>query len=101
MTCWPAAPSSRPAPSASASPMLAGAGGPISVVGGEDIAVFQESKTPAAAAEFVRYMLSPDAQLAMAAVGQMPVRPDVADAAVKSQPYFQVFFDQLKTARAR
>ena len=81
--------------------MPAGAGGPISVVGGEDIAVFQESKNQAAAAEFLRYMLSPDAQLAMAAVGQMPVRPDVADAAVKSQPYFQVFFDQLKTARAR
>jgi multiple sugar transport system substrate-binding protein len=81
--------------------MPAGAGGAISVVGGEDIAVFQESKNQAAAAEFVRYTLSPDAQLAMAAAGQMPVRPDVADAAVKSQPYFQVFFDQLKTARAR
>jgi multiple sugar transport system substrate-binding protein len=79
----------------------AGTGGPISVVGGEDIAVFQESKNQAATAEFVRYMLSPDAQLAMAAVGQMPVRPDVADQALKSQPYFQVFFDQLKTARAR
>ncbi len=81
--------------------MPSGAGGAISVVGGEDIAVFQESKNQAAAAEFVRYMVSPDAQLAMAAAGQMPVRPDVADAAVKSQPYFQVFFDQLKTARAR
>jgi multiple sugar transport system substrate-binding protein len=79
----------------------AGAGGAISVVGGEDIAVFQESKNQAAAAEFVRFMLSPEAQLDMAQAGQMPVRPDVADQAVKAQPYFQIFLDQLKTARAR
>ena len=81
--------------------MPAGQAGAISVVGGEDIAVFQESKNQAAAAEFVRFMLSPEAQLDMATTGQMPVRPDVADQAVKAQPYFQVFFDQLKTARAR
>ncbi len=79
----------------------AGPGGSISVVGGEDIAIFQQSKNKDAAMEFIRYMLSPDAQLMMAKAGQMPVRSDVADQAVKDHPYFQIFFDQLKTARAR
>lgn len=81
--------------------MPAGDGGPVSVVGGEDIAIFQQSKNQAAAAEFVRFMLSPDAQLAMVAAGQMPVRNDIVDETVAQQPYFQVFFDQLKTAKAR
>ena len=81
--------------------MPAGKGGSISVVGGEDIAVFQQSKSKDAAMEFVRYMLSPDAQLSMAQAGQMPVRSDVTDQAVKDHPYFQIFFDQLKTAKAR
>lgn len=82
-------------------PMPAGKGGSISVVGGEDIAVFQQSPNKDAAMEFVRYMLTPEAQLAMAEVGQMPVRTDVTDQAIKSQPYFQYFFDQIKTSRAR
>ncbi len=81
--------------------MPAGKGGPISVVGGEDIALFQQSQNKEAAAEFVRYMLSPETQLALAEAGQVPVRADVADQAVKAHPYFQIFFDQLKTARAR
>ncbi|MBI5290269.1 MAG: extracellular solute-binding protein [Chloroflexi bacterium] len=81
--------------------MPAGKGGPISVVGGEDIALFQQSQNQEAAAEFVRYMLSPETQLALAEAGQVPVRADVADQAVKAHPYFQIFFDQLKTARAR
>jgi len=79
----------------------AGKGGSISVVGGEDIVVFQQSKNKEATAEFIRFMLSPEAQVAMAEAGQMPVRGDVANQAVKGHPYFQIFFDQLKTARAR
>jgi len=81
--------------------MPAGKGGSISVVGGEDIVMFQQSKNKEAAAEFIRFMLSPETQLTMATVGQVPVRTDVVDQATKEQPYFAIFFEQLKTAKAR
>ncbi len=81
--------------------MPAGKAGSISVVGGEDIAVFQQSKNKKAATEFVRFMLSPEAQLALSKAGQVPVRPDVTDAAVKEMPYYQLFLEQLKTSKAR
>lgn len=81
--------------------MPAGKGGSISVVGGEDIVMFQQSQHKEAAAEFIRFMLSSEVQLTMAEVGQVPVRTDVIDEAVQKQPYFALFFEQLKTAKAR
>jgi multiple sugar transport system substrate-binding protein len=81
--------------------MPAGKGGSISVVGGEDIVIFQQSQHKEAALEFVRFMLSPETQLTMATVGQVPVRTDVVEQATKEQPYFAIFFEQLKTAKAR
>lgn len=81
--------------------MPAGKGGSISVVGGENIVMFQQSKNKDAAAEFIRFMLSPETQLTMATVGQVPVRTDITEQAAKEQPYFAVFFEQLKTAKAR
>jgi multiple sugar transport system substrate-binding protein len=84
-------------------PMPAGKGGSISVVGGEDIAIFQQSKNKEAAAEFVRFMLSLDTQLQMASVGQMPVLTAATQSEnLSKQPdYFPVFLEQLKTAKAR
>lgn len=83
--------------------MPAGKGGSISVVGGEDIVEFQESKNQTAATEFIRYMLSNDAQFGMASVGQMPVLQSSSDPAnlAKMPDYFGIFFQQLKTAKAR
>ncbi|HXF68227.1 MAG TPA: extracellular solute-binding protein [Thermoflexus sp.] len=81
--------------------MPAGKGGSISVVGGEDIVLFKQSRNKEAALEFIRFMLSPETQLMMARVGQVPVRTDVIQQAVQAQPYFALFFEQLKTARAR
>jgi len=83
--------------------MPAGKAGSISVVGGEDIAEFQESKNQAAATEFIRFMLSPEAQFGMASVGQMPVLQSSLDSAnlSKMPTYFGIFFQQLKTAKAR
>lgn len=81
--------------------MPAGEGGSISVVGGEDIVMFQQSRNKEAAAEFIRFMLSPEAQLMMAEAGQVPVRTDITEAAVEMQPYFALFFEQLETAKAR
>jgi multiple sugar transport system substrate-binding protein len=81
----------------------AGKGGSVSVVGGEDIVMFQQSQNKAAAAEFMRYMLSLDVQMQMATVGQMPVLSATTDSTnlAKLPAYFSVFLEQLKTAQAR
>jgi multiple sugar transport system substrate-binding protein len=83
-------------------PMPAGTGGSISVVGGEDIVMFAQSQQKAAAAEFIRFMDSMETQLKWAVVGQMPVLKDAAASdTIKNHPFFGVFMDQLKTAKAR
>ena len=51
--------------------MPVGDGSSISVVGGEDIAMPEQSENKEAAAEFIRYML-PKVQLQWAEKGQMP-----------------------------
>ncbi len=55
----------------------AGPGGSVSVVGGEDTVVFRNSKNKALAEEFTRYLLSGEAQLAFAKIGQMSVLKDL------------------------
>jgi multiple sugar transport system substrate-binding protein len=79
----------------------AGPGGSVSVVGGEDVVMMKTTKQKAAALELIRYMLSTDWQLAMAKVGQMPVRKDLAAVLPSIQPYYSVFAEQLKTAKPR
>ncbi len=79
----------------------AGPGGSVSVVGGEDIVMSQSSKNKAAAAEFIRFMLSPWTQTQMAHAGQMPVRSDVSKQLTKINAYFGIFAQQLKTAQPR
>lgn len=82
-------------------PVFAGDGGSISVVGGEDIVLTSSSQNKAAAAEFLRFLLSEEAQLAMAEVGQMPVRTDLRDGLTAINPYYGQFVDQLADARPR
>lgn len=79
----------------------AGAGGSVSVVGGEDIVVTTASKNKAASYAFVRFMVSKYAQLEMAKVGQMTIRKDLKEQMVKIRPYYGIFLEQLKTARPR
>lgn len=82
--------------------MPAGKGGPVSVVGGEDIVLFQQSTQKDAALEFMKYMLSEDVQLKMVSTGQMPVLKSAIDSdTIKNHPYFGIFLEQLKTAKAR
>ncbi len=82
--------------------MPAGDGGSVSVVGGEDIVMFQQSKNKEAAAEFIRYMLSEKVQLQWAEKGQMPVIKSAAESdVIKNHPYFGIFLQQLETAKAR
>jgi multiple sugar transport system substrate-binding protein len=71
-----------------------------SVVGGEDVVVFEGSPNKEAAMKWAAYLLSPEAQKMMAEVGQMPTLISlVGDPAMPS--YFAVFQEQLKTAQAR
>jgi multiple sugar transport system substrate-binding protein len=71
-----------------------------SVVGGEDIVVLEGTANQEAAMKWAAYLLTPEAQKMMAAVGQMPTLASLAgDPAMP--PYFAVFQEQLKTAQAR
>lgn len=79
----------------------AGPGGSISVVGGESIVLTEASDNKAAAAEFMRFLLSEEAQLAMAEVGQMPVLASLGEELTEIQDYYGVFVEQLATARPR
>ncbi len=82
--------------------MPAGAGGGISVVGGEDIVLFQQSQHKEEAADFIRFMLSEESQLAMADVGQMPVLSALLDTDyMKNHAYYGIFLEQLNNAWAR
>ena len=78
-----------------------GGGGSVSVVGGEDIVLTKSSKNQSAATEFIRYMDSEDAQLAMAKVGQMPVLASLGDKLTGINAYYAPFIEQLATARPR
>lgn len=84
-----------------ASQTPSGAGGSISVVGGEDIVITKTSKNKTAAAKFVSYMLSATAQKAMAKVGQMSVLKSLGSSMTKIQPYYAQFVKQLVTAKPR
>lgn len=71
-----------------------------SVVGGEDLVVFADSKHQEAAMKWAAYLLSEDAQRTMAEVGVMPTLSTlIGDPSMP--PYFGVFLEQLKTAQAR
>ncbi|TAM70477.1 MAG: extracellular solute-binding protein [Microbacteriaceae bacterium] len=83
------------------SPIPAGDGGSISVVGGEDIVLTANSKHQAAAEKFIRFTQGKQFQLAMAKTGQMTVVPAFADEQAKIAAYYQTFSDQLKTAKSR
>ncbi|MDP9027332.1 MAG: extracellular solute-binding protein [Actinomycetota bacterium] len=82
-------------------PIPAGAGGSVSVVGGEDIVLTQSSKNKAAAEKFISFTQSKQFQLAMVKTGQMTVLPSLASDEVKVAGYYQTFADQLKTAKSR
>jgi len=80
-------------------PVPAGPGGSVSVVGGEDVVVVKQSKNKALALEFTRFLLSDEAQLAFAKVGQMSVLQNLD--VVSVNPNYATFVEQLKTARPR
>jgi multiple sugar transport system substrate-binding protein len=83
-------------------PLPAGKGGSISVVGGENIVMFKSAKNKDAAWKFIQFVLSDEAQTAMAKTGQMPVTQSAsASPVMKEAGYYDVYVEQLKDARPR
>lgn len=82
--------------------MPAGKGGSQSVVGGEDIVMFNESSNKDAAWLFLQHMLSLETQMAMAPTGQLPVvHAALTEPYIADHPYYGVYLQQLQTAQAR
>lgn len=80
----------------------AGKAGTISVIGGENIGMFKSSKNKDAAWKFIQFMLSDEAQVAMAKTGQMPVTKSAStNPVMKESGYYDAYVDQLKTALPR
>lgn len=76
------------------------AGTNSSVVGGEDLVLFEGSDNPEAAMAWAAFLLSEEAQLRMAEAGTMPVRSSLIGSD-RLPEHFDVFLEQLKTAQAR
>ena len=83
------------------SPVPAGDGGSISVVGGEDIVLTASSEHQEEAMEFIRFTQSDEFQLALVPTGQLTVIKDLSDQQVALVPELEIFTTQLATARAR
>lgn len=82
--------------------MPAGAGGSVSIVGGEDIVMFKSSKHQEEAWKFMEYMLSDEAQLAMTGAGMIPTTKTAgAKMDTSATPYLKAYLEQLETAKAR
>lgn len=73
-----------------------------SVVGGENIVVFETTKYKNESYEFAKFMTSKDVQLALLQVGQLPVLKSlVNDPAVTDNPVWSVYMKQIETAHSR
>jgi multiple sugar transport system substrate-binding protein len=83
------------------SPVPAGPGGSVSVVGGEDIAMTSSSPNQAAAEKFIAFTQSAQYQLPMAKTGQMSVVKSLGAKEAKQDPALAPFIQQLATARPR
>lgn len=80
--------------------MPAGDGGSASVLGGEDISMFNSANKDAAW-KFMKFMTSPYAQEEMAKCGQIPVNKEALESdTVKNAP-FAPFLEAITTAKSR
>lgn len=81
-------------------PIPEGEGGSISVLGGEDIAMFKSAHKEAAW-KFIKFMTSEYAQEAMAKCGQIPVNKQALQSETVLNAPYAPFIDAIKTAKAR
>jgi multiple sugar transport system substrate-binding protein len=78
-----------------------GPGGSVSVVGGENIVMFNQTDHKEAAWLFMRFMVSQEVQETMARTGLLPVNPDASRVAVEDVDYHGFYVEQLATAQPR
>ena len=81
-------------------PIPAGEGGSISVLGGEDIAMFNTANKDGAW-KFMKFMTSEYAQEEMAKCGQIPVSTAALESQTVKDASFAPFLEAITTARAR
>ncbi|MFB9278110.1 extracellular solute-binding protein [Cohnella cellulosilytica] len=80
----------------------AGPGGSVSVVGGENLVSFANSKHPEEAWTFMKWMLGKEPQQIMVEAGMVPTNREAAQAIDEGQnPYIGPFIEQLNTALPR
>lgn len=73
-----------------------------SVVGGENIVIFEQSNQKDAAWVFTQFLLSEEVQLMMLSVGQIPViKSAIESDSVTNDPVWSVYLKQLESAQAR
>ncbi len=80
--------------------MPAGEGGSVSVLGGEDIAMFDGAQKEAAWA-FMKFMTGAFAQEEMAKCGQIPVNRTALESDTVRQADYAPFLEAIKTAKSR
>lgn len=78
----------------------AGKGGSVSVLGGEDLAMFK-SANKEAAWKFMTFMTSEYAQVEMAKCGQIPVNTAALGSDTVKEAAFAPYLEAIKTAKAR
>ncbi len=81
-------------------PIPAGEGGSISVLGGEDIAMFN-SANKEAAWKFMQFMTSEYAETEMAKCGQIPVNKAALESDTVKAADYAPFIEAIQTAKAR
>jgi multiple sugar transport system substrate-binding protein len=80
----------------------AGPGGSRSVVGGENLVSFANSKHPEEAWTFMKWMLGDEPQSIMVEAGMIPTNKNAAEAIDTSKtPYIATYIEQLNTALPR
>lgn len=73
-----------------------------SIVGGEDVVIFKNSKHQKEAFELVKFLMSEEVQMLMATQGQFPALKSAADKdQIKNNPIFSTYQKQLETAKLR
>lgn len=79
-----------------------GSAGSHSVIGGEDLVIFQNSKHPEEAWTFAKWMLTEEPQKMMSETGLIPTNKVAAnDPAFLEVPFIQEFVKQMETALPR
>ena len=81
-------------------PIPAGEGGSISVLGGEDIAMFHTANKDAAW-KFMQFMTSEYAETEMAKCGQIPVNKAALESDMVKAADYAPFIEAIQTAKAR